>query len=126
MPRGDATSLPDLLDAAKDAGRYLWARDAGVALGGLAHGSALGGDLAKLQGRSVLLATGDQLTTALAMIELDGVARRLTLVPPDLPAAQRPVVVAAATIDAVVIGADTEHCNNLGAVLRVTCRPLIA
>jgi acyl-coenzyme A synthetase/AMP-(fatty) acid ligase len=126
MPRSDATSLHDSLDAAKDAGRHLWARNACVALAGLAHGSALGGDLAKLQGRSVLLATGDQLTTALAMIELDGVARRLTLVPPDLPPARLPAVVAVAAVDAVVIGADAEHRNDLGAVLRVTCRPLIA
>jgi acyl-coenzyme A synthetase/AMP-(fatty) acid ligase len=118
--------MPDLLDAARDAGRHLWARDAGVALGALAQGSALDSDLAKLQGRSVLLATPDQLTTALAMIELDGVARRLTLVPPDLPSTQLPAVVADAAIDAWVAGPDAEHRNDSQSVLRVTCRPLIA
>jgi len=64
-----------------------WLSDAGalVPLTALAHGSSLGVPAAELRGRSVLLATADQLPAALALIELDGVARRIVLCPPDLP-----------------------------------------
>ena len=46
--------------------------------------SCLIGRSCELSGRSVLLATTGQLQSRLAMIELDGVARRLLLCPPDL------------------------------------------
>ena len=94
-----------------------------VALAGLAHGSSLDIDLSKLQGRSVLIATREQLTAALALIELDGVARRLVLVPPDVPRAQLATVIADAGIDALVC--DDESSDDLGIALRVTCRPRI-
>ena len=44
-------------------------------------------DLRDLRGRSVLIAVEDQLTAGLALLELDGVARRLVLLPPGIPAA---------------------------------------
>src|SRR5207245_7803986 len=74
--------------------RFLWGADASVALGDLAHGSSLRAGPEELSGRSVLVATRDQLTAALALIELDGIARRLVLCPPDLPVAHVPSVVA--------------------------------
>ena len=46
--------------------------------------SCLIGRYRELSGRSVLLAASGQLQSALAMIELDGVARRMLLCPPDL------------------------------------------
>ena len=55
-----------------------------VPLRDLAWGSSLGGRLKELRGRSVLVATRDQLTAALALIELDGIARRMVLCPGDL------------------------------------------
>jgi hypothetical protein len=88
MGRSETLSLRDWLDAAESNSGLLHAIDAEVALGALAQGSSLDCNIASLQGRSVLIATRDQLTTALALIELDGVARRLTLLPPDLPHAQ--------------------------------------
>ena len=103
MPHGEVRSLRDWLDDTRDdCRRHLWGRQAHVALGELAHGTSLDLDLSKLQGRSVLVATRDQLTAALALIELDGVARRLTLVPPDVPRAHLPTVIADAGIDAVL------------------------
>jgi acyl-coenzyme A synthetase/AMP-(fatty) acid ligase len=79
-------------------------RDAGawLALADVARGSGLGGRLEELRGRSVLVATSDQLTAALALLELDGVARRLVLCPPDLPAAHVAAVMATAEVDLVV------------------------
>jgi acyl-CoA synthetase (AMP-forming)/AMP-acid ligase II len=103
MPHGDVRSLRDWIDGtADDCRRHLFGRQAQVGLVDLARGTSLDTDISKLQGRSVLLATHDQLTAALALIELDGVARRLVLVPPDVPRAQLAAVIADAGIDAVL------------------------
>jgi acyl-coenzyme A synthetase/AMP-(fatty) acid ligase len=56
----------------------------------------------ELRGRSLLIATGEQLATALALLELDGVARRMVLCTPDLTGRQLEAVAAAAQADAVV------------------------
>jgi acyl-coenzyme A synthetase/AMP-(fatty) acid ligase len=126
MPHGEVRSLRDWLDdTADDCRRHLWGRQAQVVLGELAHGSGLDIDLVQLQGRSVLVATRDQLTAALALIELDGVARRLTLVPPDVPREQLPAVIADAGIDVVLCDDETCDHDDLGVALRVTCRPRI-
>jgi acyl-coenzyme A synthetase/AMP-(fatty) acid ligase len=95
--------LRSWLDGAAHSDRLLLSSiDAQVPLGALARGSSLDIDLVKLRERSVLIATHDQLTTALALIELDGVARRLTLLPPDFPREHVPTIVAKAEIDATV------------------------
>src|SRR5438105_3345306 len=73
-----------------------------VPLADLAEGSCLGGHLAELSGRSVLVAVTDQLRTGIAMIELDGVARRMLLCPPDLNPEHIPSLIDDAEIDAVV------------------------
>jgi acyl-CoA synthetase (AMP-forming)/AMP-acid ligase II len=73
-----------------------------VRLGDLVEGSCLGGGADALRGRSVLLLVRDQLAAALALIELDGVARRMVLCPADLPAAHIASIAAAAEVDAVV------------------------
>ena len=84
MPQNSWRALWDSLSATgQRRDRFLWGADASVTLGDLARGSSLGGQLEELRGRSVLVVTKDQLTTALALIELDGVARRLTILPPD-------------------------------------------
>jgi hypothetical protein len=67
--------------------------------------TCLGDRLSELSGRSVLLAVSDQLISSLAMIEIDGVARRMLLVPHDLEAAHVSALIADAEIDAVV----TDH-----------------
>jgi acyl-coenzyme A synthetase/AMP-(fatty) acid ligase len=73
-----------------------------VALASLASGSTLGGELNTLRGLSVLLSTEDQLATALALLELDGVARRVVLCTPDLTADTLKFVAATADCRAVV------------------------
>jgi len=71
-------------------------RLATVSVRELAGGSLFGGELERLRGQCVLLATREQLGTALALIELDGVARRIVLCTPDLDADQRQFVAATA------------------------------
>jgi acyl-coenzyme A synthetase/AMP-(fatty) acid ligase len=73
-----------------------------VAMSDIRGGTILGGRAAELAGRSVLVAMADQLTTALAMFELDGLARRMLLCPPDLRTEHVGSVMADASIDAVV------------------------
>lgn len=55
-----------------------------------------------LRGRSVLLTVGSQLLAASALIELDGVARRIVLCPPGLSPTYLLDIIATAQIDALV------------------------
>jgi len=74
-----------------------------VRLTGLIEQSCLiGGSSWELAGRSVLLATSRQLLSALAMIELDGIARRMLLCPPDIDWERLQILVAQAGIDTIV------------------------
>ena len=123
MPSTEPASLRDELDAVNDRNRFLFGANGRVALGDLAHDSSFGGRLAELAGRSVLVATSEQLTTALALIELDGIARRLTLCPGDLKSEDLAAVVADAGIDAIVSDGDGQDYAPLGAALHATCRP---
>ena len=103
MPQNDAVSLADALsDAARRPERFIWSAETQVALAELSAGSSLEGSLEELRGRSVLIITRDQLTAALALIQIDGVARRLILCPPDLAIEHLPLVMATAQVDAVV------------------------
>jgi acyl-CoA synthetase (AMP-forming)/AMP-acid ligase II len=74
-----------------------------LALAELAAGSTFGTALESLQGRSVLIATREQLPTALALLELDGVARRMVLCTPDLAPERLAGVAATAQADAIVV-----------------------
>ena len=74
MP-SDGRSLWESIHARGAPRGRLLGRQGEVALAGLAHGSSLGGRLEELRGRSVLVAAKDQLTAALVLMELDGVAR---------------------------------------------------
>src|SRR5438128_11713632 len=127
VPPRDGRSLWDGGRAAGAlAERALWGAEGSVRLGELLGGSSLGGRLEELRGRSVLVATRDQLTAALALIELDGVARRLVLCPPDLPTEHVPYVVATAAVDAQVSDRATPEIDAPGVAAFVTCCPKIA
>ena len=130
MPHGDVRTLRDWLDhTADDSRRHLLGRGAQVALGDLKDATSLDIDLARLQGRSVLIATRDQLTAALALIELDGVARRLVLLPLDVSREQLPALAAVAGIDALLCDEGCSADDDMAALdvaLRVTCRPCLA
>lgn len=76
-----------------------------ASLTGLSSFGSLAGPVRKMSGRSVLIATSRQLLAALAMIELDGVARRMLLCPPDLEPDRLPVLLDNAEIDTIV----TDH-----------------
>ena len=103
LPPSDRASLWTEISAAGNlSDRFLSGADGTATLGCLVGGSCLGGRAEELRGRSVLVWTSDQLTAALALIELDGVASRLVLCPPDLPFEHLPFVIDTAAVTAIV------------------------
>ena len=99
--------LWDSIAPAGRIGAQLHGRRASVALSDLTVGSTLGSALESLRGRSVLIATHEQLPTALALVELDGVARRMVLCTPDLEPQQLAQVAETAAADAIVLDAQS-------------------
>jgi len=73
-----------------------------VLLTNIVSETCLVGRCDELAGRSVLLAVTDQLISAIAMTEIDGVARRMLLCPPDLNADHFNALIEDAEIDAIV------------------------
>lgn len=90
---GAAGSLP---------GRYVWHRGSRVEIRELLKGTVLRGRANRLHGRSVLIATADQLTAASVLIELDGVVARFVICPPGLKAEHLPCIAASAGADAMI------------------------
>ena len=126
MPRNNRGCLWNAVSAAGHlSDRFLWGADASISLGDLARGSSLGGRVEELRGRSVLVATGDQLTAALALVELDGIARRLVLCPPDVASEHVPFVIATAAVDALVCDRATPEATARSVGSVVACSPRI-
>jgi acyl-CoA synthetase (AMP-forming)/AMP-acid ligase II len=101
-------------------------RAASVRIADLVCGTSLDAAPATLRGRSVLLATASQLTAALTLIELDGVARRLLILPPDVDPDHLDALIAGAEIDAVVTDGTVPPHQLAGLPVRVVCTPRIA
>jgi acyl-coenzyme A synthetase/AMP-(fatty) acid ligase len=104
MPQSNSwSSLRNALRASGTASACsLFGVEATVPFGALVTGSVLGGRAQEFGGRSVLVLTSEQFTAALALIELDGVARRLVLCPAGFPPEHLPYVLEAAEVDAIV------------------------
>jgi acyl-CoA synthetase (AMP-forming)/AMP-acid ligase II len=122
--RSNAPSLRDRIAVAAPE-RFFWDRAVQLCVGHLARGTSFGGRLAELAGRSVVVATSSQLTSTLALIELDGVARRLTILPPDTAAEHLGTLFACAEADAVVIDEGTPNQPAFDLPARVVCAPAI-
>jgi acyl-coenzyme A synthetase/AMP-(fatty) acid ligase len=121
MLRSDIPPLRRWLGGAAGPPRYFWGARESVAFNDLINGSSFGRRLGEFQGRSVLVATKDQLTAALAMIELDGIARRLVICPPDVPRDHLRAIVATAEVDAIVSDCGTPDPEAFGVRLHVRC-----
>jgi acyl-coenzyme A synthetase/AMP-(fatty) acid ligase len=77
-----------------------------IAIRDLMGGTTLDAPLEAFRGRSVMIATERQLTTALALAELDGIARRVLLCTPDMSPAHMVSIMADAEIDTIVTDGD--------------------
>ena len=64
--------------------RWLWGRTRSLALASMATTSFLPDNTDRLVGRNVMLLCNDQLAAAAALIDMDGVAARILLCPPDV------------------------------------------
>jgi acyl-CoA synthetase (AMP-forming)/AMP-acid ligase II len=106
---------PELKDRTISDGRRV------VSLTDILDETCLVGRFGELSGRSVLLAVSDQLISALAMTEIDGVARRMLLCPPDLNSDYIQTLVDEAEIDAIVTD-QPAHFADVGVYLVMAAR----
>ena len=88
-----------VLGGAAQRGGALIGPASAVPLAALERSSCLGGRLDALRGRAVIVAIRDQLTAATALLELDGIARRMVLCTPDLSPEHLPHVVRSSQAD---------------------------
>jgi acyl-coenzyme A synthetase/AMP-(fatty) acid ligase len=89
----------------------------------LARESCLDGRLEELRGRVVILRVRDQLSAALAMIELDGVVRRMVLCPPEVSADYISAVISDAGADAWVGDVAAPATLGLAVSIAITAQP---
>jgi acyl-CoA synthetase (AMP-forming)/AMP-acid ligase II len=103
MPQSDRRSFWDLTSATGlPAQRFVADASGHFPLAQLATHRTLAVPAKILRGQSVLLASDRQLPAVLALLQLDGIARRILLCPPDLAPAHLPAILAEAEIDAVI------------------------
>ncbi len=103
MPTTSKQSLFNALSAMGDlSSRFVFGVAEAIAWSQLLAGSVLDSRGDELHGRSVLIATKDQLTTLWALMELDGTASRIVLYPPDMSLEHLAYVIDAAVVDVLV------------------------
>jgi acyl-coenzyme A synthetase/AMP-(fatty) acid ligase len=100
--------------------RTVATRDYLLPLDGFERASSLGRDLKRLRGHSVVLLVRDMAKVAAAMIDLDGCARRILLVPPGWEPWRLEAAASEAGADAVVH--DEEDASPTSIELTVACR----
>jgi acyl-coenzyme A synthetase/AMP-(fatty) acid ligase len=116
------TCIRDKLSSADCSGRrFLWGATACVSIGDLRHGLSLGGRPHELSGRSILLATRNQLAAALALIELDGIADRIVICPPEISLDQFPSLIQKGGVDTIVSDYELPDHDSLNGLSRITC-----
>jgi len=113
--------LASRISQAGGEGRWLWDGVREVSIASALSETRLGGRRDELAGKTVLVRTTDQLSAALVLIELDSVARRLIIAPPDLDAAHLPFVIEDGGVDAIV--GDVPHTDNRRVERVLLCDP---
>lgn len=94
-------------------GRCVWHFGSTVSVSQLLEGTVLAGRANALHRRSVLIATASQLTAASILIELDGVAARFVICPPDLAPEHLPSIAATTDADTIITDLETIRANTL-------------
>jgi acyl-coenzyme A synthetase/AMP-(fatty) acid ligase len=107
--------------ATAPAGRFIADPHARIRLRDLEAGSILGAPAESMRNRSVLLLTARQLTTALALVELDGIARRMVLCTPGLPPAHLRTIMEDAETDTIITDTPALAQDIAGACPVVPC-----
>jgi acyl-coenzyme A synthetase/AMP-(fatty) acid ligase len=112
-----------LADARPQPGARLEALEASLALSDLAACTGLGPVRAALAGRSILVWTARQIGAAQALVELDGLAHRIVLCPPDLLPEHLRYVVRTAEVDAIVTDVEDDLLAGAEVPIHVLERP---
>jgi len=124
MPLPDHESLWDLAAALGDLDRRFIADGrTRVTLAMLGQQKGPQEAAALFSGKSVLMSCSEQMTAALGLIALDGVARRIVLCPPDLDLAHLPYVVKTADVDVAVSEKNQGDANLAPGVRMVAWQP---
>ena len=105
-PLSESLSLAKLMEAGAGRGRVVATRTWRLQLDDFASATSLGPALPRLEGRAVAVAVGDMAKAAAALIELDGLARRIVLCPPELDARGLAAMIGDAEADALVYDGD--------------------
>ena len=100
------------------AGRFLADAQQSVSIRQLGLRRSIDADPERFRGRSVMIAADRQLTSALAALELDGIARRIVLCTPDLPAAHRASAILDTGIE-IVVTDRLEACAGIAPPLEI-------
>src|ERR1017187_836198 len=103
--------------------RFLHGFAGSVTLSDLQGASSLSENHDRLRGRSVLIATQDQLTAALALIELDGIAARLVLCPPGRSSTEIRTIAFDAEADALIFDEAGQNYSSASLGTVVECAP---
>jgi acyl-coenzyme A synthetase/AMP-(fatty) acid ligase len=106
-------------------GGILWGAKASVAVRDLADCSSLHCHPSELLGRSVLLATTDQLATALVLIQADGIANRIVICPPETPLKQIRVLAQKSGVDTVISDHELADPECLAGLAHIKCGPVV-
>ena len=116
-------SLRALLTAAASRGASLSGPYTRLDLTDLSRFSGLGAARGGLTGRAVLLRTQSQIGAAQGLVELDGLAGRIVLCPPDLADEHLAGVIETAGIEAIVTDASDASLSALGLPVHVLTAP---
>lgn len=109
MPSSEPIALRALVPAsAPQSGAALLGAGAAAAYRDIASGAVLAGRRAELGGKCVLIDATTQFASALAMLELDGVASRMVICPPDFTPERLASAIAQAEVDAIVCDDETK------------------
>jgi acyl-CoA synthetase (AMP-forming)/AMP-acid ligase II len=124
MRRLDRRSLWDLTASSGLPLRRFAADASGhIALAELAERSVLDAAAETFRDQSVLIFCNRQLPALLALLQLDGVARRVLLCPPDLSPAHLPAIIAEAGVDSVVSDQGNQVASSLAGLRIISCEP---
>ncbi len=113
--------LRNLVSEHASKGSMLWGLEQSVALSDLGAATSLDCRERDISGRSVVIFVDDQLSAGLALIELDGTARRMVLCPPDLDPSRLPQIIVDAEADAIVVGRDQNVSGDFPGLSVIRC-----
>lgn len=104
---------------------FLAGPESTIAQNDFVSGTALYDRGVELSGRCVLVATKSQLTAASALIELDGLARRIVVCPPDISLEHLPYVMDTAAVDVIVSDRAMHQFGGKHPLIFSPCSPTI-